>query len=127
MYQNTIYICISWYKSWWFPVKKCWCQQNSRDVSHDFYIFGSWGVTVPSLIIVGCVCQILGRAGLFAAQTRKGLSWIGLQMLASSRSYWKQVIFFLNWKFFTLTLIFTEVNTQKQSSECMGGSVRASF
>ena len=41
-YQNTVYICISRYsKICWFPVKKYWCQQNSRGVSHDSYIFWS--------------------------------------------------------------------------------------
>ena len=48
MYQNAIYICISWYsKIWWFSVKKWWCQQNSRGVSCDSYIFWMffrWGV-----------------------------------------------------------------------------------
>ena len=40
MYQNAIYICISWYnKICWFTVKKCWCQQNSGGVSRDLYIF----------------------------------------------------------------------------------------
>ena len=40
MYQNPIYICISWYgKICWFLVKKCWCQQNSRGLSRDLYIF----------------------------------------------------------------------------------------
>ena len=40
MYQNVIYICISWYnKISWFPVKKFWCQQNSGVVSRDSYIF----------------------------------------------------------------------------------------
>ena len=40
MYQNTIYICISWYRKFcWFLVKKCWCQQNSRGMSCDSYIF----------------------------------------------------------------------------------------
>ena len=34
------YICISWYnKICWFPVKKCWYQQNSEGVSRDSYIF----------------------------------------------------------------------------------------
>ena len=38
--QNPIYMCISWCsKICWFPVKKCWFQQNSRDVSRDLYIF----------------------------------------------------------------------------------------
>ena len=41
MYWNAIYICISWYnKSCWFPMKKCWYQQNSLSVSHDSYV--SW-------------------------------------------------------------------------------------
>ena len=40
MYQNRIYICISWYSNiCWFLVKKYWCQQNSRGVSRDSYIF----------------------------------------------------------------------------------------
>ena len=40
MCQKTIYICISWYnKIYWFSLKKCWCLQNYRDVSHDLYIF----------------------------------------------------------------------------------------
>ena len=40
LYSNAIYICISWYsKSCWFPVRKCWFQQNSWGVSHDLYIF----------------------------------------------------------------------------------------
>ena len=40
MYYNAIYICISWYnRSCWFPVKKCWCQQNSKGESHDLFIF----------------------------------------------------------------------------------------
>ena len=40
MYQNTVYICISWYsKICWFPAKKCWFQQKSRSVSRDSYYF----------------------------------------------------------------------------------------
>ena len=40
MNQNAIYICISWYtKICWFPVKKCCCQQNSRGVTCDSYVF----------------------------------------------------------------------------------------
>ena len=43
MHQNAVYISISWYsKIRWFPVKNCWCQQNSRGVSRDLYIFGSY-------------------------------------------------------------------------------------
>ena len=40
MYQNAIYIRISWYsKTCWFPVKKSWIQQNSKGVSRDSYVF----------------------------------------------------------------------------------------
>ena len=40
MYQNAIYICISWYnKICWFPLNKCWCQQILGGVSRDSYIF----------------------------------------------------------------------------------------
>ena len=40
IYPNAIYLCISWYnKIFWFPVKKCWCRQNSRAVSRDSHIF----------------------------------------------------------------------------------------
>ena len=71
MYQNTIYIFISWYsKICWFPLKKCWYQQNSRGVSRDsyiFWIFFGQGITVPSFIIVWYLWQILGREGLFAS------------------------------------------------------------
>ena len=69
MYQNAIYICISWNSNiCWFPVKKCWCQQNSRDVSHDsyiFWIFFRYGITVPSFTIAGYAWQILEKGGLF--------------------------------------------------------------
>ena len=42
MYQNSIYNCIFCYgKIYWFPMKKCWCQHNSKGVSGDSYIFGS--------------------------------------------------------------------------------------
>ena len=41
-YLNGMYICISWYsKIGWFPVKKRWCQQNSRGASCDSIVFGS--------------------------------------------------------------------------------------
>ena len=65
MYQNAIYICISWYsKIWWFSVKKWWCQQNPRGMLRDsyiFWIFFRWGITVSSFIIAGYAWQILGR------------------------------------------------------------------
>ena len=88
MYQNTIYICISWYsKICWFPVKKCWCQHNSTGASGDLYIvwiFFDHGRTVPSFIFVGYVWQILGRGGgafgpaPILEQHQKSPSWIGL-------------------------------------------------
>ena len=86
MYQNGIYICIFWYSNtYWFPMKKCWCQQNSKGVSRDsyiFWVFFSQGITVPSFMIVGYVWQISGRWGLFGSpireQPRKDPSWIGL-------------------------------------------------
>ena len=63
-----IYICISWYcKTWWFSVKKCWCQLHSRGVSRDlyaFYIFFRLGRTVLSIVIVGYAWEILGSAFL---------------------------------------------------------------
>ena len=41
MYQHVICACISWYcKICWFPMKKCWCQQNSSGVvCHVIHIF----------------------------------------------------------------------------------------
>ena len=62
MYQNPIYTCISWCsKICRFPVKICWCQQNSRDVSSDLYIFWIFfgyncSIAVQGFIIVGYVC-----------------------------------------------------------------------
>ena len=76
MSQNAVYISISWYsKICWFLVKKCWCQQNSR-VCHVIHIFlgSSLGITVPSFILVGYVCQIFGRRGLFAPPPTPPLS-----------------------------------------------------
>ena len=70
MYLNGICFCISWYrKICWFPVKKCWCQQNPRGVSCDSYSFWNffrYGITVLRFIIVGYVWQIL-RRDLFAS------------------------------------------------------------
>ena len=96
MHQNAIYICISWYsKICWFLVNKCWCQQNSRGVLRDWYIFWIFfrqGKSVPSSIIVGYVWQILGRRGLFGhplirEQPRKGPSWIRLRNLLLSYTF----------------------------------------
>ena len=65
MYQNPIYTCISWCsKICQFLVKKCWCQQNPKNVSRDlysFWVFLRKGITVPNFIIVGYLWQILGR------------------------------------------------------------------
>ena len=67
MSQSAVHICISWYsKICWFPVKKCWRQQNSRGVSRDSYIFCIFfrkGITVLSFILVGYVWQILRSSG----------------------------------------------------------------
>ena len=80
MYQYGIYVCISWYyKICWSPVKKRWCQQNSRGVSRDSYIFWIYfmeGITVPSFIIAGYVLQILGRGSLFAPLPPPIWKWI---------------------------------------------------
>ena len=89
MYQNAIYIFISWYnKICWFPVKKCRCQKNPRGLSHDSYIF--W-ITV---IRYNCAkfhhCRIwvtdFWKEGAFwpphspnCEQPRKCPSWIGFE------------------------------------------------
>ena len=68
-------------------MKKCWCQQNSRDVSSDLYIFWvfpRYGITAPSFIIVGYMWQILGRGAKkippppIHKQSRRSPSWIEL-------------------------------------------------
>ena len=92
MYQNATYIYISWYsKICWFPMKKCWCQQNSRSVSrdsHNFWIFLRLGITVPSFIIAGYVWQILGRGTFLSPpireQPQETLFWIDLKLILSS-------------------------------------------
>ena len=50
-------------------VKKCWSQQNSRGVSHKFWVFFRQGITVQSFIIVVHAWQILRRYGLFWLST----------------------------------------------------------
>ena len=98
MYQNPIYMCISWCsKICWFPMKICWCQQNSRDVSRGLYIFWIFlkqGISVPSFIIAEYVRRILGTGGqkgppppLIREQPRKSPSWIGLKMFHISKQY----------------------------------------
>ena len=88
MDQIAIYIYISWYsKICWFPVKKCWCQHNSRGVSRDFYIFlFHLYIKYAFFIIIWYVWQILRRwgRGSFCPQchqwaaSKKGPSWIEL-------------------------------------------------
>ena len=90
MYHKSIYICISWYSNiCWFPVKKCWFSRT-QGVYHVIYIFFliflRYVITVPCLIFVGYVWQILGWGwGLFTPpppsiceQPQKCPSWIGL-------------------------------------------------
>ena len=76
--------------------KKCWCQQNSRSVSRDSFIF--WvvlrkGITVPSFMIAGYVWQILGR-GVFSPHPPPLYLWAAPKrpILNSINSY--------NWKYF---------------------------
>ena len=60
--QNPIYICISLCsKICLFRMKKCWCQQNSRDVSRDLYIF--WIFLCLGITVQRYVWHILGRGG----------------------------------------------------------------
>ena len=83
MYQNTIYIYISWYrKIYWFPVKKILMPANSRAViGHMIHIyFGSslhkvWLCQVSSL---WDIWQILGRVTPICLQHWKEPCWIGL-------------------------------------------------
>ena len=58
MYQNPVCTCISWCsKICWFLVKKCWCQQKSRDVSHGLCVSSPekahlskvWSITLESV------------------------------------------------------------------------------
>ena len=119
MYQNTIYICISRYsKICWFPVKKCWCQHNSRGLSRDLYIFWilfGWGITVPSFIVVGYVWQVLGRGGLnppIREQPRKSSSWIGLRWNSIFISY-QGFIFAMSLKNWPIKFKFLSERKQK--------------
>ena len=109
MYQNTIYICISWCsKSCCFPVKKCWRQQNSKCVSRDsniFWIFFGEGITVPSLIIVGYVWQILGRGAFLPPSIRekpqKRPSWIGLKFILNIFCWSQDSVNTISWTIFS--------------------------
>ena len=63
-YNLYLYFLISDFSDFcWFPVKKCWCQKNSRCVLRDSYvlwIFFGQGISAPSFIIVGYVFQNFG-------------------------------------------------------------------
>ena len=68
--SKKVLSCISSYsKISWFPVKKCWYQQNARGVSRDSYIYiyiASYGkVELPNFIIVWCVTGF--RVGTFCS------------------------------------------------------------
>ena len=53
----NLYLC-SWYnKSYWFTVKNCWCQHNSKVVSRELYVF----CHSRNFINVEYLWQILGR------------------------------------------------------------------
>ena len=100
MYQNTIYICISWYsKICWFPVKKCWYQQNSRGVSRDSYIFLDllW-VRYNCAKFPHCrICLTDFTPPPIRGQPRKSPSWIGLN------HQWKVIQkFFKCWNIWTI-------------------------
>ena len=91
MYQNTIYICIFWYsKIFWFPMKKCWCQQNSRSVSRDSYIFGSslGNYNCDKLRLCRKCVTDFREGGSFCPLPHpwKVPSWIGLRKLPWSGS-----------------------------------------
>ena len=78
MYQNAVYICITWYsKICWFPVKNADVSRTHGmcHVIHLFFlIFFGWDIIVPSFIIVGHVWQILWKGSLFAPVPRQSLS-----------------------------------------------------
>ena len=94
-------------------MKKYWCQQNSRGVSHDSYIFWIFfgeGINVPSFIIVGYVRQILGRVAFLPPHpwaAPKSPSWIGLIIPI------EVVIKFFLWRLWLFLIIFS----QRWSSE----------
>ena len=88
------YVCISWYnKTCWFPVKECLCQQNSRSVSRDLYIFDFRQVRYNCVTFHHCrICVTDFREeGIFAhphplicEQSKKGPSWIRLMALPTN-------------------------------------------
>ena len=63
------YLFFSYSKICSFPVKNSWCQQKSRGVWRDSYIFRTFfrkGITMPTFIIVGYVWQMLWREAFLA-------------------------------------------------------------
>ena len=92
MCQNAIYICISWYsKICWFPVKKYWCQQNSRGMSRDLYIFWIFFVYGITAKFHHCkICVRNFREGRifctpprpFREQPQKSPSYIGFKIIS---------------------------------------------
>ena len=131
MYRYATYICISWYsKICWFPVKKCWCEQNSTGMSSEwciFWIFFSQVITVPNFIIAGYMWQIIGKGGLLWGlsiheQPRKGPSWIGLKrdcstcvFLSLLRNFYRTA--FLQSSFWCLLLYLGQLLSDKQGNK----------
>ena len=79
---------ISWYsKICWFPVKKCWCQQNSGCVSRDsFFFFNLLWIRYNCAKFHHCkICLTdFRKGGLFdpppiREKPRKSSFWIGLK------------------------------------------------
>ena len=90
MYQNAIYICISWYGTFcWFPMKKCTCQQNLRGVSRDSYCFlDLLGLRYNCAKFHYCaICMTNFREGgsflppSIREHPQKNPSWIGLRII----------------------------------------------
>ena len=114
MSSHAVFICISWYsKICWFPLKKCWCQQNSRGVSLDLYIFWiffMWGIPVPSFIIVEYAWQVLGWRSLFATPSMSNhkKAHPGSQKLSYYPSYitqgWNLLLLLLKYLWFQLSV-----------------------
>ena len=66
MFQNAIYVYIFWYN--------LLMSAELKGMSHDsyiFYVFFSYGITVPGFIIVRYVWKILGRRSLSALSVRE--------------------------------------------------------
>ena len=102
MHQNAIHVRISWYnKICWFPVKKCWSQQNSGGVSRDSYI-----IWIFVMLRYNCakfhhcrICVTEFREGAFLPppiheQPQKCPSWIGLNNTKIYRQKKKKIKIF---------------------------------